>query len=233
MAQKLMQLLPETESCENILELGCGSGNLSDLLLRRFPQSQIILTDISSEMLSQCQQHVAIQDFHGEISWETADAQSPLPFRNCQLICSNALLQWIENPEAHFHYVKESLRPGGKYLFSGLSHKNFPELNQILRMEPFSFDTFTGHSESDIVGFLRKTGFTNIVFAEERKPAYYPSFNAFLRLLKEGGASGRPGFFMTRGKLKFLGEKYTRLFKAGDGIIVTWRPWFCLADNPV
>ena len=45
--------LPEDFNPTNILELGCGTGNLTRLIAKRWPESQITIVDISKEMLKE------------------------------------------------------------------------------------------------------------------------------------------------------------------------------------
>ncbi|MCG8650888.1 MAG: class I SAM-dependent methyltransferase [Pirellulales bacterium] len=49
----LLDYLPETP-VERILELGCGTGNLSVLLHERFPTAAMVMVDVSPESLDQC-----------------------------------------------------------------------------------------------------------------------------------------------------------------------------------
>lgn len=48
------EALPTTFSPKNILDLGCGNGNITKNLLRVFPDAQITLLDASKEMLNLC-----------------------------------------------------------------------------------------------------------------------------------------------------------------------------------
>jgi tRNA (cmo5U34)-methyltransferase len=50
----LLEYLPDDHACSSILELGCGTGNLSILLAEAFPCSVIRLVDISRESIDAC-----------------------------------------------------------------------------------------------------------------------------------------------------------------------------------
>lgn len=50
----LLHYLPPDWSPRTILELGCGSGNLSQLLCSRFPEARIQLVDFSAKLIEQC-----------------------------------------------------------------------------------------------------------------------------------------------------------------------------------
>ena len=231
MAEILCGFLPESIPTGNILELGCGTGHLSRLLLEFFPKASLTLSDIAPEMLQQCFQLVPIGDFKGSVTWECIDAESSWGKESLSLICSNALIQWISNLTAHLQEAAKCLVPGGYYLFSGFSDDNFPELKTLLRRDPFCFTTFPGYPLEKIKEELQSTGFTPIKYMEQKKQIYYPSFIIFLKKLKEIGANGRKNIIMTRGRLNFLKEQYTRLNGIGNNVLATWKPWFCLAQK--
>ena len=54
MLSMLFTYLPENYAPQTILELGCGTGNLTCLMSRRFPQSRIQAVDISQECITEC-----------------------------------------------------------------------------------------------------------------------------------------------------------------------------------
>lgn len=51
MEELLLHLFLDTEAPLNIVELGCGTGNLSRLIAARFPNASLTLVDLSPEML--------------------------------------------------------------------------------------------------------------------------------------------------------------------------------------
>jgi malonyl-CoA O-methyltransferase len=229
MAENLIAFISQSGGFGKIMELGCGTGNLSRLLLQRFPGGNVVLSDISSEMLEQCKKVMAIGEFHGVVSWEIADAEQPMPYRDFSILCSNAMVQWFPDLKSHLQYVNDCLLPHGIYLFSGFSDSNFPELHQIIKLPPFNVSSFPGHGKSAVLSAMDETGFAVEQFKEETKRIYYSSLDGFLKILKQGGATGRPAFTMTRGKLNYLREKYTRLYGIGSNVLVTWKYWMCLA----
>lgn len=55
----LLDYLPRAHSCESILELGCGTGNLSILLREAFPEARLHLVDVSGDSLDVCRARFA------------------------------------------------------------------------------------------------------------------------------------------------------------------------------
>lgn len=66
----ILHYLPEGWQPSTILELGCGSGNLSELLCRRFPEATVRLVDFSSKLLAQCRHRLA---GHRRVEYEEED----------------------------------------------------------------------------------------------------------------------------------------------------------------
>lgn len=55
----LLNYLPEGRQFQSVLELGCGTGNLSVLLRDAFPGAQLRLVDVSGESLTACRSRFA------------------------------------------------------------------------------------------------------------------------------------------------------------------------------
>ena len=54
----LLDYLPHGRQFDSILELGCGTGNVSVLLHKAFPQAKLHLVDVSSESLEVCRRRL-------------------------------------------------------------------------------------------------------------------------------------------------------------------------------
>ncbi|HEX7007303.1 MAG TPA: trans-aconitate 2-methyltransferase [Alphaproteobacteria bacterium] len=72
-----------------IVDLGCGPGNSTELLARRWPDARLIGVDSSAAMLAQ-----AASD-HPEWIWEQADIAVWSPAAPVDLIFANAALHWV------------------------------------------------------------------------------------------------------------------------------------------
>jgi tRNA (cmo5U34)-methyltransferase len=56
MLYNLFCYLPADFKPQRILDLGCGTGNLTALILAKFPDAEIYALDISPEILKKCQE---------------------------------------------------------------------------------------------------------------------------------------------------------------------------------
>lgn len=58
----LVNYLPEDRQFESVLELGCGTGNLSALIHKAFPNASLRVVDISKDSLDVCQSRLSTCD---------------------------------------------------------------------------------------------------------------------------------------------------------------------------
>lgn len=72
-----------------IVDLGCGPGNSTEALRRRWPGASITGLDSSPEMIE------AARQAYPSGAWEVADAARWSAPEPCDLVFANALLQWI------------------------------------------------------------------------------------------------------------------------------------------
>lgn len=91
-----------------IYDLGCGTGRMTDLLARRWPDARVTGIDSSPAMLA-----AARRDFPGQ-SFIEADLQNWAAETPADLLFSNAALQWLDHHERLFPRLLRQVRPGGR-----------------------------------------------------------------------------------------------------------------------
>lgn len=96
-------------SAARIIDLGCGPGNSTELLVRRFPQAEVIGLDSSAAMLASAHERLpALRFEQADIAqWQAAPAAAP------DLLYANAALQWVPDHAQLLPRLFAQLAPGG------------------------------------------------------------------------------------------------------------------------
>ncbi len=92
---------------QHVVDLGCGPGNSTELLVQRFPQAQVLGTDSSEAMLISARERLP------QARFEQSDIAAWVPDVAPDLIYANAALQWVPGHEALFPRLFAALAPGG------------------------------------------------------------------------------------------------------------------------
>ncbi|MDA0232790.1 MAG: methyltransferase domain-containing protein [Chloroflexi bacterium] len=90
-----------------VYDLGCGAGNVTQLLAQRWPGARVVGVDNSPEMLAR-----AAANWPG-LEWELADFGTWRPDGPAELIYSNSALHWVTGHGELFTGLMSSLAPGG------------------------------------------------------------------------------------------------------------------------
>lgn len=97
------------KSARSIVDLGCGSGELTRALLDRWPDATVTGVDTSDEMLAAA----APRAIAGRLEFVRADVATWSPPRPVDLLLSNAALQWVPDHDRLVPRLVAMLAPGG------------------------------------------------------------------------------------------------------------------------
>lgn len=95
------------ENPGSIIDIGCGPGNSTQVLRRRWPNARITGADNSPAMIRK-----ASEDFP-EAKWILLDAAKEVPNEKFDLVFSNATIQWIPDHTQLFNRFMQMVEPGG------------------------------------------------------------------------------------------------------------------------
>lgn len=125
MAEKLINLVSGKK--QTVLEIGCGTGLLTELVNKKLQFQKYIALDI----VSGCEEF--IKKINKEIEFVNCDIESYIQNENkYDLIISNASLQWIENMPNFIQRLYDKLNDDGTLLFTTFGTENFREIYYVI-----------------------------------------------------------------------------------------------------
>ena len=114
----IVSYLPHNFRPRRILELGCGTGNLSAALIGSFPDAECTLVDISSDLLAQCKQRF---ERLGKVSYQQVDfSELSCDHATYDLVVSSIAIHHIPDSEKVrlFRKIHEWLSEEGVFVYS-------------------------------------------------------------------------------------------------------------------
>ncbi len=114
----------------SILDIGAGTGLLTELIAKKFSNAQITLIDISAEMLSIAQER--LKKYKG-ISFQVSDYSRNFPAQKYQLIVSSLSIHHLsdKDKEKLFKKIKHSLQQNGIFINADQVHGETDEIEKI------------------------------------------------------------------------------------------------------
>jgi trans-aconitate 2-methyltransferase len=98
---------------ERVLDAGCGSGRVTEILAERLPDGQVIALDGSPSMVAAARDRLG--RFGDRVSYVVADLGKPLPIEAASVdaVLSTATFHWVPDHDALFHGLATVTRPRG------------------------------------------------------------------------------------------------------------------------
>jgi trans-aconitate 2-methyltransferase len=97
---------------ERVLDAGCGSGRVTELLADRLPRGRVIALDGSPSMIDAARDRLA--RFDPRIDYLVADLQQPVPIvEPVDAVFSTATFHWVPDHDALFRNLAAVTRHGG------------------------------------------------------------------------------------------------------------------------
>lgn len=156
MSTRLVEYLPPTAA--HILELGCGTGNLSLRLFQRYPSSHLTFVDASPEMVELTRQRLE-SAFPGVLERSTFLIS---PFEHLSLvpgaydlISSSISLHHVEDKGELYRSLHAALAPNGWFCFADQMAGASREQHQLNWARWLAFCRAPGHcSEEEVESLL-------------------------------------------------------------------------------
>lgn len=194
-----------------VLDLGCGTGHLLDLLLSaKTKPERVIALDIAWTMLETARGKLSVNP---ALHYVCADAEK-LPFATHSLdgIYSNLAVQWCHPLQSMLVDFKRMLKPGSPLVFSTFGPETLKELKNAWAHVDNLPHVNIFHSDDEIFKFLHLAGFNEICIDSRRQVSRYASVFELMRELKNIGAHNthleRPKNLMGKNRMQAMCTAY-------------------------
>jgi malonyl-CoA O-methyltransferase len=172
-----------------ILDVGAGTGQGSQALLRRYRGARLIALDIALAMLGRVRARCGRLRRPALVC---ADAEAlPIADGRIDLIYSNLTLQWCNDTERTLREFKRVLAPGGLLLFTTLGPDTLSELRQSWADADALPHVNRFLDLHDIGDALLRSGFSDPVMDRENLTLTYPDTRRLMQDLKQIGAQNK------------------------------------------
>lgn len=187
-----------------VLEIGAGTGFLSKHLSQMFKYRDLIVSDLSEEMVEFCKNHLPESD---SITYQTLDAENAeWPELEYALITGNYVAQWFRHPAQTLSKIVASLKPGGLLLIS------FPASESFANWKQYCIDLglpFTGNELPDlerVVIDLSMGPMQVDYYEDDMVDRFEDVFDFFNHLKKTGTSTNLKSKKLSVKQLKLLNE---------------------------
>ena len=221
-ARRLIEFLPEEREFKSILEVGCGTGLYTKLLVERFPEARIYSLDISSEMVNRARQHVKEEN----VTWMTGDAREVLLDEKVTLVTGSASVHWAQPLDELFANLNRQLYNRGRLVINVMLQGTLEELHELRsRVAPDKYEAPVLPGRQQVVNRLEESGFE--ILREKRGEIVqnYESAEQFLISLNEQGVapcSSGSSPQLNRGELEELQQLYAEEYATEEGVEATY-----------
>jgi trans-aconitate 2-methyltransferase len=156
-AAELLARVP-LSSAARVVDLGCGPGNSTELLARRFAGAQVTGIDNSEAMLAAARQRLP------DMRFELGDIATWQPETAPDLIYANAALQWVPGHEALLPRLFSALAPGGVLAIQMPDNRQQPShvlMRDVAALPPWQ--AALGNAESARADLLPVAGYYDLL----------------------------------------------------------------------
>jgi malonyl-CoA O-methyltransferase len=230
-AQKLAATMLPRGEIESVLEIGCGTGFLTELLRRHFPLALIDAVDIARPMIDLARERIGEC---GRIRWHVADARQFCLDRDFHLIISSSALHWMTPVSETVKRLAGMLEPGGDLVSALMVKGTLEELHAArTRLFPNKTVPVCLPGAEEILEAIAAAGLRTRSSREEVLRERYGSAREFFLSLNRQGVTGAANSgckLLNRAELRKLIGYYDQRFSASaGGVFATYRILYATA----
>jgi len=171
---------------ETVLDAGCGSGRVTEMLVERLPRGRVIAVDASPSMVELARANLGKRADVRQAELTELDLPEPV-----DAVFSNAVFHWVRDHDALFASLRAALRPGGRLVAQCGGHGNVATFHAAARAvgdeEPFAahlggwWGPWNFATAEQTRERLERAGYAEVQTALEPWPVHPPEPVNFLR----------------------------------------------------
>lgn len=205
------------EHADSVLEIGCGTGFLTEYFIHNFSFNKYVANDIIPE----CSDYVDM--ISPEVEFLAGDIDEIVLDEKFDLIVSNATLQWTQNLEQVVHKLNDMLTDRGILAFSIFGGKNLEQLSKLLHqgLRYYTVDElkelFKNYKVLLIQDEIIKLNFENPIDV--------------LKHIKFTGTNAITEYRWSKSGLKNFESQYKRFYTSSEGVYLTYHPVYIILEK--
>ncbi|MEN4984362.1 malonyl-ACP O-methyltransferase BioC [Acinetobacter modestus] len=204
------------QNLDSVLEIGCGSGNLTHLFEPYFQVEQLFLNDLYADV----DQHFL--NFK-HVNWLIGDIEQLHLPQSLDAVISSSALQWMTDLPTLLHRIHDALKPNAYFGFSTFGSDNLTEIKQL---------TGQGLNYIDLQSLkrqLEQQNFEVLFIEQEVKQIYFDHPKSVLQHLKATGVTATAkSHRWTKQSLQQFYIDYQQ-FHDEQGFRLTYHPIYVIA----
>lgn len=208
---KLVQALANyaPKSPARALEIGCGTGNLTNKLCQNHIIGTLYLNDLYDKIT---QNHLSTT---ADVRYLIGDIETLTLPDKLDLVVSGSCLQWVKDLSCVCQKVQNALVADGVFAFSSFAERNFYQIKQL------TGQGLDYHTLTQVGQIIQGANLSLYRLWERQYTLYFDHPHAVLKHIQSTGVSGAgANFCWTKSRLQQFYQEYQQFAIKDDG---TWR----------
>lgn len=205
-----------------VLEIGCCTGNLTEMLCNVAPIDNLFINDLVPDFCA-CTEH-RIADNVKQVHRLPGDIEKALLPKNLDLVISSSTFQWMGNLPLLLENIATALNDTGYLAFSIFSPGTMGEIRRLTGR------SLKYHTNEELEGMLTDHFRVKSLYSVTMR-LFFPSVRAILHHIRETGVGGLDRNILKLRDFKEFERQYVGQFSSAEGLPVTYISTFVIAEK--